>query len=216
MKFVKPEGHPPLIYWHEIAWRWLATITAYLILSLAYSLISLAFQIPFSNSAAPSTDVANNANAYGKASFVVFWMLNWVGMTALGMACENVSMVIGQPWTAMWLIFWVISNVSTSFYEIALEPRFYYWGYAWPLRNSKSIVVFASGLIAADHYLQSSKLPERSFSTDILALDSTSVCYLFGAPSTQPFSSPVATSSAGRCSDRRRRRKNRKGNRGGI
>ena len=142
MKFVKPEGHPPLIYWHEIAWRWLATITAYLILSLAYSLISLAFQIPFSNSAAPPTDVANNANAYGKASFVVFWMVNWVGITALGMACENVSMVIGQPWTAMWLIFWVISNVSTSFYEIALEPRFYYWGYAWPLRNSKSILVF--------------------------------------------------------------------------
>lgn len=69
-------------------------------------------------------------------------MLNWVGMTALGLACENVSMVIGQPWTAMWLIFWVISNVSTSFYEIALEPRFYYWGYAWPLRNSKSKVVF--------------------------------------------------------------------------
>lgn len=138
MKFVKPEGHPPLIYWQEIVWRWFATMVAYFLLSLSYSLLSLAFQIPFSNPPAPATEVANNANEYGKASFVVFWMINYVGMVALGMASENVSMVIGQPWTAMWLIFWVISNVSTAFYEIALEPRFYYWGYAWPLHNSES------------------------------------------------------------------------------
>lgn len=137
MKFVNPEGHPPLVYWQEVAWRWVATITAYLFLSLAYSLLSLAFQIPFSNSAAPATEVANNANEYGRASFVVFWMINYIGMIALGMACENVSMIVGQPWTALWLIFWVISNVSTAFYEIALEPKFYYWGYAWPLHNSE-------------------------------------------------------------------------------
>ena len=137
MKFVSPEGHPPLVYWQEVAWRWVATITAYLFLSLAYSLLSLAFQIPFSNPAAPATEVANNANEYGRASFVVFWMVNYVGMVALGMASENVTMIIGQPWTALWLIFWVISNVSTAFYEIALEPKFYYWGYAWPLHNSE-------------------------------------------------------------------------------
>ena len=56
-------------------------------------------------------------------------------MIALGLACENVAMVIGQPWTAMWLIFWVISNVSTAFYSLDLAPKFYYWGYAWPLHN---------------------------------------------------------------------------------
>ncbi|KAI9803405.1 MAG: hypothetical protein M1833_000924 [Piccolia ochrophora] len=135
MKFINPKGHPPLHFWQLILWRWISTEAAYLLLSLSYSLLSLAFQLPFSNSAAPSTEVANNANNYGRASFVVFWMLNWVGMTALGLACENVAMVIGFPWTAMWLIFWVITNVSTSFYEIATAPRFYYWGYAWPLHN---------------------------------------------------------------------------------
>lgn len=101
-------------------------------------MLSLAFQIPFNNSPASHTEVANNANAFGKGTFPVYWMLNWVGMTALGLACENVAMVVGQPWTGLWLIFWVITNVSTSFYEIALEPHFYYWGYAWPLHNSKS------------------------------------------------------------------------------
>lgn len=27
----------------------------------------------------------------------------------------------------------VITNVSTSFYSIEIEPGFYKWGYAWPL-----------------------------------------------------------------------------------
>lgn len=41
-------------------------------------------------------------------------------MIALGLACENVAMLVGQPWTGLWLIFWVITNVSTSFYDIGL------------------------------------------------------------------------------------------------
>jgi hypothetical protein len=138
MKFMDTSsGHPPLKFWQLILWRWLATIVAYLFMSLAYSFISLVFQIPFNNPAAPATQVANNSDAYGKGTFVVYWMINYVGMIALGLACENVAMVIGQPWTALWLIFWVITNVATSFYSLDLSPKWYYWGYAWPLHNSK-------------------------------------------------------------------------------
>lgn len=104
MKFVSP-GHRPLHFHQLIIWRWCATVLAYFFLSLFYSLISLAFQIPFSRPPAPDTVVANPADAYHMGSFVVYWMLNFVGMSALGLACENVAMVIGQPWTAFWLIF---------------------------------------------------------------------------------------------------------------
>ncbi|KAI4205767.1 MAG: hypothetical protein LQ350_000264 [Teloschistes chrysophthalmus] len=135
MKFLTPEGHPPMRFPSFIIWRWCATVAAYFFLSLSYSLISLAFQIPFNNHSAPTTEVANNPEPYGKGTFVVYWMINYVGMIALGLACENVAMVIGQPWTAMWLIFWVITNVSTSFYSLDLAPKWYYWGYAWPLHN---------------------------------------------------------------------------------
>lgn len=138
MKFLNPDSHPPMKFPSFIAWRWTATLTAYFFLSLSYSLISLAFQIPFANHSAPVTEVANNPEPYGKGTFVVYWMINYVGMISLGLACENVAMVIGQPWTAMWLIFWVITNVSTSFYSLDLAPKFYYWGYAWPLHNSQS------------------------------------------------------------------------------
>ncbi|MCJ1229212.1 hypothetical protein MMC12_005877 [Toensbergia leucococca] len=135
MKLIAPQGHPPLKFWQLILWRLCATILAYFFMSLAYSLISLAFMIPFNNAAVADTSVGNNPNPYGKGTFVVYWMINFVGMNALGLACENVAMIIGQPWTAFWLIFWVITNVSTSFYALELSPRFYYWGYAWPLHN---------------------------------------------------------------------------------
>ena len=116
-------------------------MSAYFMLSLAYSLISLAFQINFSGGNPVDSDTAvavttgdyNNAPAYGKGTFLVYWMLNFFGMIALGLACENVAMIVGQPWTGCWLIFWVITNVSTSFYSIEIEPGFYKWGYAWPL-----------------------------------------------------------------------------------
>lgn len=77
-------------------WRLGMVILTYFFLSLAYSLVSLAFQIPFSNTF-PHNDVtvANNPDAYGKGSFVVYWMVNWMGMCALGLASENVTMIIG-------------------------------------------------------------------------------------------------------------------------
>lgn len=46
-------------------------------------------------------------------------------------------MFLGAPWTALWLIFWVITNVATAFYALELAPGFYGWGHAWPLHNSK-------------------------------------------------------------------------------
>lgn len=124
MQFVMP-GHRPLKFLQLCIWRWCATVTAYFLLSLIYSFISLAFQIPFSARPALDTSVANSANAYHYGSFVVYWMLNWMGMLALGMASENVAMIVGIPWVAFWLIFWVITNVSTSFYSLELAPAFY-------------------------------------------------------------------------------------------
>ncbi|KDE84614.1 MNNG and nitrosoguanidine resistance protein [Aspergillus oryzae 100-8] len=90
-------NHPPLKIPQWLLWRVCSNITAYFFLSLFYSFVSLAFQIPFSNSPAPDTVSASNPNAYGHGSFVVFWMLNWVGMSALGFPLENMAMVLGFP-----------------------------------------------------------------------------------------------------------------------
>ncbi|KAI1764864.1 MNNG and nitrosoguanidine resistance protein [Hypoxylon sp. FL1150] len=135
MQLVTPGGHPPLRFFQLIIWRVVSTMATYLFVSLVYSFVSLAFQIPFWPGPGPTTEPAFNATAYGRGSFPVYWMVNFVGMNALGFACENVAMIIGQPWTAAWLIFWVITNVSTSFYSIELAPGFFRWGYAWPLHH---------------------------------------------------------------------------------
>lgn len=219
MKLLIPEGHAPLKFWQFIIWRWSATITAYGLMSLAYSLVSLGFQIPFANPTAATTEVAENPNAFGKATFVVYWMINYVGMIALGLACENVAMLIGQPWTAIWLIFWVITNVSTSFYSLELAPKFYYWGYAWPLHNgeiflvrfSSSIIGFPCTILSSETFAltrhpQLSKHLARHSSTCTRAWGSTSVYYSLGVQSTAPYSLYVATSCAGRANKRRRKK----------
>lgn len=138
MKFLTPSSKTSkktLKFPQLIIWRIFVSFTAYFFLSLFYSFVSLAFQINFTAPPGSHTEVVSPATGYGRASFVVFWVLNWVGMGALGLACENVAMIVGQPWAALWLIFWVITNVSTSFYNLDLAPRFYHWGYAWPLHN---------------------------------------------------------------------------------
>jgi hypothetical protein len=101
MKFISSPGHRPLKFSQYIIWRWIATIAANFFLSWAYSMISLAFQIPFSAPPGSHTALAQPANKYHDASFVVYWMVNWVGMIALGLDCENVAMFIGQPWMTL-------------------------------------------------------------------------------------------------------------------
>lgn len=143
MQYLNPKDHPPLKFHQLVIWRWCATIAAYIFLSLAYSFISMAMQVNFThtNPVTSQTQVTEtafgNPVSYGHGTFVVYWMLNFWGMVALGLACENVAMVVGAPWMGMWLIFWVISNVSTAFYDIEIAPAFYRWGYAWPLHSGK-------------------------------------------------------------------------------
>jgi hypothetical protein len=114
---------------------------AYLFLSLAYSFISLAFQINFSGGV-PNTSTGSNVTpieygnpaAYGRGTFVVYWMLNWVGMMALGLACENVAMFVGQPW-------YVSHSLVLSSWLHTFLSRLHSWtfsallstAYRWPL-----------------------------------------------------------------------------------
>lgn len=165
MKFILPNPaspHPPLKFYQLIIYRWLATITAYFFLSLSYSLVSLAFRIPFSNTPPTGgwskTEPVLNANPFGHATWLVYWMLNFIGMAALGLACENMAMLLSVlsplPYSALFLIFWVITNVSTGFYALELASDFYKWGYAWPLRHivqgSKTLVFGTKDTLGLD------------------------------------------------------------------
>ncbi|KAK9366297.1 hypothetical protein V1509DRAFT_583516 [Lipomyces kononenkoae] len=116
---------PHLKRTHYILYRLAVTWIAYFFLSLFYSLISLAFQVDFTRT-------------FGRAGFVIYWMINWLGMAAVGGACENVALiavVTYPPLMGFWLIFMVISNVSAAFYAIPLQAGIYRYGYAFPIKN---------------------------------------------------------------------------------
>ena len=77
MQFIAP-GHPPLKFYQVVIWRWTATIVAYFILSLAYSLVSLAYQIPFGQPTGSQYVSSADPNAFGYGTFPVYWMINYV------------------------------------------------------------------------------------------------------------------------------------------
>ena len=75
---------------------------------------------------------------------MIYWMLSWLAMMAMGIAIENVNVIGGILWTPVFLIFWVISNVATGFFPIEVLSDFYKWGYAWPFYHiSKGLLSWA-------------------------------------------------------------------------
>ncbi|GAA6059455.1 hypothetical protein JCM10212_005394 [Sporobolomyces blumeae] len=92
----------------------------YVFLSLWISLVSLAFQIPFNL-------------FWGKGGFPLFWLSNWATMWALGLAMEAALAVFGPKYTASFLSFWVIINVSVAFIDIADQAHFFSYGFVIPV-----------------------------------------------------------------------------------
>lgn len=72
---------------------------------------------------------------FGASGYVIYWMLTWTAMMAFGLAVENVNNLLGPPFTPVFFVFWVISNVATGFFPVELLSDFYLWGLAWPLRH---------------------------------------------------------------------------------
>ncbi|KDQ49509.1 hypothetical protein JAAARDRAFT_42827 [Jaapia argillacea MUCL 33604] len=102
--------------------RLLGPILSYFVLSLSYALVSLAFKVPFSN-------------WFGNAGFLIYWMLSWMAMSALGLALEAVLTLVTIKFTPFFLIIWLIVNVSVSLFPIQILPTIFRYGFATPFYN---------------------------------------------------------------------------------
>ncbi|KAF9261687.1 hypothetical protein L218DRAFT_869481 [Marasmius fiardii PR-910] len=102
--------------------RLTSTFTAYFFISLFYSLLSKAFQVDFSR-------------RFGSAGFLVFWMLNFVGMLAVGLALEAMITLLTAKAISFFMIIWIITNVSVALFPIDVLPGIYHYGYATPFYN---------------------------------------------------------------------------------
>lgn len=119
-------------------YRMLLLPCLYFFFSLLYMALSCAWQIRFDK-------------FFGAAGYPIFWALSYCAMLAFGLVIENFNNAIGQPFTALFFTFWVISNVCTGFFPVELESNFYKWGLAWPLRHdligAKAIVYGTKNLL---------------------------------------------------------------------
>ncbi|KAF7298492.1 DUF3533 domain-containing protein [Mycena kentingensis (nom. inval.)] len=95
---------------------------AYFFVSLFYTLLSRAFQLPFSRH-------------FGFAGFPIFWMLNFIGMLACGLALEAMLTLLTIRFVPFFLILWIIANVAAAVYPIQALPHIYRYGYGFPVYN---------------------------------------------------------------------------------
>jgi len=102
-------------------------IIIYFFVSCFYSLLSVAFQVPFNR-------------FYGSSGFVIYWMMSWLAMCALGGAVESVITILTPRFIAFFLLLWIIVNVSVSVFPPALLPGVYRYGYATPFYNVQQTV----------------------------------------------------------------------------
>ncbi|KAJ7040032.1 hypothetical protein C8F04DRAFT_1084500 [Mycena alexandri] len=103
------------------------SFVAYFVLALFYTLLSRAFQLPFDR-------------RFGPGGIVLFWMLNWIGMLACGLALEAMITILTIRFVPFFLILWIISNVSISIFPLQVLPRIYRYGYAFPFYNIQRVV----------------------------------------------------------------------------
>lgn len=118
-----------LTFKHLIIYRIVICWSTMFFLSLYFCTVSAIYRIKF--------DVA-----FGKAGFVVYWMSTWMVMLALGGANENAITIVnvyGRQYLMIWLMSWIIVNISPSFYPLALNDQFYRYGYCMPVHQAVDI-----------------------------------------------------------------------------
>ncbi|KAK0504602.1 hypothetical protein EDD18DRAFT_1305080 [Armillaria luteobubalina] len=90
--------------------------------SAFYALLSLAFRLPFERK-------------FGHSGFVVYWMLSFCGMSAVGLALEALMPLLTAKFIQLFLMLWIISNISTCLLPLDILPGLYAYGHAAPFYN---------------------------------------------------------------------------------
>ncbi|KAE9396701.1 hypothetical protein BT96DRAFT_958115 [Gymnopus androsaceus JB14] len=75
------------------------------------------------------------ASQFGSAGFVLFWMLNWLGMLSVGLALEAMLTLLTIKGVPFFMILLIISNVSVCFLPIDVLPGIYHYGYGFVFYN---------------------------------------------------------------------------------
>ncbi|KAJ2917992.1 hypothetical protein MD484_g2452, partial [Candolleomyces efflorescens] len=114
--------HKTLSTKNLILLRFSSSTFAYFLISLFYSLMNLAFQL----------DVTRK---YGRGGFMVFWVVNYIGMLAVALALESLITLLTVRGIPFFMLLWIITNLSVSIFPLEVMPSIFKYGYAAPFYN---------------------------------------------------------------------------------
>ncbi|THG94903.1 hypothetical protein EW145_g8054 [Phellinidium pouzarii] len=112
-----------LIFSSYVAIRIVTPLILYLPLSLCYSMVSLAFKLPF-----------GTRYTYGEG-FLLFFAIIYLGMSAFGLALEAMTTLLTPKFIPFFLILLIIANISTAAIPPELQPKLYAYGAGFPFWN---------------------------------------------------------------------------------
>lgn len=112
-----------------IAMRLVTPIVGYIPISLMFSLLNVPFKLPY-----------GRTFPYG-GGFMTWWCVSYIGMLVMGLVLESVMTMVGLKFIGVFLIFFIISNVSVSNLPIELSPSFFKYGYAMPFYQLRQIYI---------------------------------------------------------------------------
>ena len=116
--------------------RFCTPAVAYIFISLMVSLLNIAFELPY-----------GAAFPYG-GGFMTWWCLSYTGMLVCGLVLESVITLIGPKFIGIFLVFFIISNVSVANYPPEVMNRFFHYAYAMPfyqMRQVYTMILFNTG-----------------------------------------------------------------------
>lgn len=118
----------PFLHFKAFAILRIATpMVASLFVSVMISLLNIPFDLPF-----------DAMFTYG-AGFMVYWMCTLCGIVVFMLCLESVITITTPKFIGVFLVLFIISNVSVSNSELKLQPSFYLYGYAMPFYNLRRI-----------------------------------------------------------------------------
>ncbi|KAK0454815.1 hypothetical protein EV421DRAFT_1759383 [Armillaria borealis] len=95
--------------------RLLTPLLLYLVISCFYALLSLAFKLPFERKCVRSLQFLLIClyllmqNRFGRSGFVVYWMLSFCGMSAVGLALEALMPLLTAKFIQLFLMLWIVT-----------------------------------------------------------------------------------------------------------
>ncbi|KAI0925371.1 hypothetical protein AcV7_005634 [Taiwanofungus camphoratus] len=114
---------PHLPFRSYIIIRIIVPFTVYFPLSMSYSLVSLAFDIPFGNRFTEGS------------GFMLFFVFVYLGMTALGLSLESMITILTPRFVPFFLFVLIIFNIAPVIMPHELQHPFYMYGIGFPIWN---------------------------------------------------------------------------------